>query len=130
MGYQDRLALDYLSKMKIAVMVRQLDLGHILWCGRVVRVERAHRVRVVRGVQKMLDVGNGVIGFDHVRFHVRDLVMAFLEDELVRCCVTYQPLDRVAQTADRKYCRPHARSFRLGFPRKVPVFPICPPAAL
>ena len=64
-------------------MVRQLDLGHILWCGPVVRVERAHRVRVVRG----LDVGNGVIGFDHVRFHVRDLVMAFLEDELVRCCV-------------------------------------------
>jgi hypothetical protein len=30
-----------------------------------------------------------VIGFDHVRFHVRDLVMAFLEDELVRCCVTH-----------------------------------------
>ena len=60
MGYQDRyvnLALDYLSKMKIAVMVRQLDLGHILWCGRVVRVQRAHRVRVVRSVQKMLDVG-------------------------------------------------------------------------
>src|SRR5215813_6078581 len=39
-------------------------------------------------------------------------------------------LDRVAQIADRKYCRPHARPFRLGFPRKVPVFPICPPAAL
>ena len=75
--------------MKIAVMVRQLDLGHILWCGRVVRVERAHRVRVVRSVQKMPDVGSGVIGFDHVRFHVRDLVMAFLEDELVRCCVTH-----------------------------------------
>src|SRR5215471_18933890 len=92
MGYQDRyvgLALHYLSKMKIAVMVRQLDLGHILWCGRVVQVERAHRVRVVRGVQKMPDVGNGVIGFDHVWFHVRDLVMAFLEDELVRCCVTH-----------------------------------------
>jgi hypothetical protein len=53
MGY---LALGYLSKMKIAVMVRQLDLGHILrcvlWCGGVVRFERAHRVRVVRGVQK------------------------------------------------------------------------------
>ena len=31
------LALDYLRKMKISVMVRQLDLGHILWCGRVVR---------------------------------------------------------------------------------------------
>jgi len=60
MGYQDRLcglALDYLSKMKIAVMLRQLDLGRILWCGRVVRVEPAHRVRVVRGVQKMPDVG-------------------------------------------------------------------------
>src|SRR5262249_51474862 len=83
------LALDYLSKMKIAVMVRQLDLGHILWCGRVVRVERAHRVRVVRGVQKMPDVGNGVIGFYHVRFHVRDLVMALLEDELVGCCATH-----------------------------------------
>jgi hypothetical protein len=66
----------HLSKMKIAVMVRQLDLGHILWCGRVVRVERAHRVRVMRDVQKMPDVGNGVIGFDHVRFHVRDLVAA------------------------------------------------------
>src|SRR6516164_4013559 len=25
---------------------------------------------------------------------------------------------------------PQARPFRLGFPRKVPVFPICPPAAL
>src|SRR5947208_10566424 len=79
--------------MKIAVMVRQLDLGHIVWCGRVVRVERAHRVRVVRGVQKMPDVGNGVIGFDHVRFHVRDLVMAFLEDELVRCCATHWIID-------------------------------------
>ena len=87
------LALDYLSKMKIAVMVRQLDLRHILWCGRVVRVERAPRVRVVRGVQKMPDVGNGVIGFDHVRFHVRDLVMAFLEDELVRCCATHWIID-------------------------------------
>jgi hypothetical protein len=39
-------------------------------------------------------------------------------------------LDRVAQIAERKYCRSEARSFRLGFPRKVPVFPICPPAAL
>ena len=26
--------------MKIAVMVRQLDLGHILWCGRMGRVLR------------------------------------------------------------------------------------------
>src|SRR5262249_19011736 len=39
-------------------------------------------------------------------------------------------LHRVAQIADRTYCRPHARPFHLGFPRKVPVFPICPPAAL
>src|SRR5262245_50942500 len=47
---------------------------------------------------------------------------------MVRCDPTAGPrgpLDRVAQIADRKYCRPHARSFRLGFPRKVPVFPIC-----
>jgi hypothetical protein len=35
-----------------------------------------------------------------------------------------------AQIAERKYCRPHARPFRLRFPRKVPVLPICPPAAL
>jgi len=27
------------------------------------------------------------------------------------------PLDRVAQIAERKYCRPQARPFRLGFPR-------------
>jgi hypothetical protein len=39
-------------------------------------------------------------------------------------------LDRVAQIAERKYCGPHTRPFRLGFARKVPVFPICPPAAL
>jgi hypothetical protein len=39
-------------------------------------------------------------------------------------------LDRVAQIAERKYCRAQARPFRLGFPRKVPVFPICSPAAL
>src|SRR6516164_4931156 len=92
MGYKDRLrglALAYLSKMKIAMMVRQLDHRHILWCGRVVWVERAPGVRVVRGVQKMPDLGNGVIGFDHVLLHVRDFVMAFLEDELVRCCVTH-----------------------------------------
>src|SRR5262249_31246522 len=40
---------------------------------------------------------------------------------------TVGALDQVAQIA---HCRPHARPFRLGFPRKVPVFPICPPAAL
>jgi hypothetical protein len=34
---------------------------------------------------------------------------------------TRGPLDRVAQVAERKHCRP-------GFPRKVPVFPICSPA--
>ena len=45
--------------MKIALMVRQ-DLGHILWRGRVARVERAHRIRVVRGVQNLLDVGSQV----------------------------------------------------------------------
>ena len=38
--------------------------------------------------------------------------------------------DQHAQIAERKHCRPHARPFCLGFQRKVPVFPICPPAAL
>src|SRR5215475_4716908 len=37
---------------------------------------------------------------------------------------------RNAQIAECKYCRPHARPFRLGFTRKVPVFPVCSPAAL
>jgi hypothetical protein len=37
---------------------------------------------------------------------------------------------RNAQIAECKYCRPHARPFRLGFPRKVPMFPVCSPAAL
>src|SRR5262245_40796718 len=30
---------------------------------------------------------------------------------------TRGPLDRVAQIAERKYCCPHARPFRLGFAR-------------
>jgi hypothetical protein len=30
---------------------------------------------------------------------------------------TAGPLDRVAQIAERKYCRPHARPFRLGLTR-------------
>src|SRR5262249_41440896 len=86
------LALDYLSKMKIAVMVRQLDLGHILWCGRVVRVERAHRIRIVRGVQKMLDVGrHGMIEFGHNRFVARDhvVIYVFREDEFVGCSAAH-----------------------------------------
>jgi hypothetical protein len=48
----------------------------------------------------------------------------------IRAGLTGGPLDRVAQIAERKYCRPQARLFGLGFPRKVPVFPICAPAAL
>src|SRR5262249_36025495 len=40
------------------------------------------------------------------------------------------PLDRVAQIPERKYCRPHARSLRLGFARVVAVFPVCSPATL
>src|SRR5262249_22346569 len=84
------LALDYLSKMKIAVMVRQLDLGHILWCDRVVRVKHAHRIRVVRGLQKMLDVGrHGVIDFGHIRFVARDRAVTYVfhEDKFVERCV-------------------------------------------
>src|SRR5262249_9248094 len=81
-----------LSKMKIAVVVRQLDRGHILWCGRVVRVERAHRIRVVRGVQKMLDVGrHGVIEFGQIRFVAHDHVVTYVfrKDEFVGCCVAH-----------------------------------------
>ena len=87
------MVLDYLSKMKIAVVVRQLDRGHILWCGRVVRVERAHRIRIVRGVQKMLDVGrHGVIEFGHIRFVAHDHVVTYVfrKDEFVGCCVAHQ----------------------------------------
>src|SRR5262249_43924542 len=34
------------------------------------------------------------------------------------------------QIAERKYCRPHARPFRLRFARVVAVFPVCSPATL
>jgi hypothetical protein len=43
---------------------------------------------------------------------------------------TAEALDRVAQIAKRKYCRPHARPFRLRFARVVAVFPVCSPATL
>jgi hypothetical protein len=75
------------SKMKIAVVVR---VGHILWRDRVVRVDCADRIRVVRGIQKMLDVGShGVIDFGHIRLVVRDRVMTYVfrEDEFVDSCV-------------------------------------------
>jgi hypothetical protein len=70
----------------------QLDRGHILWCGRVVRVERAHRIRIVRGVQKMLDVGrHGMIEFGHIRFVARDhvVIYVFREDEFVGYSVAH-----------------------------------------
>jgi hypothetical protein len=35
-----------------------------------------------------------------------------------------------AQIAERKYCRAHARPFRLRFARVVSVLPVCSPAAL
>ena len=78
--------------MKIAVVVRQLDRDHIVWRGRVVRVERAHRIRVVRGVQKMLDVGrHGVIEFGHIWFVAHDHVVTYVfrKDEFVGCCVAH-----------------------------------------
>src|SRR5262249_56046090 len=40
------------------------------------------------------------------------------------------PLDGGARMAGGKEGLAQTRPFRLGFPRKVPVFPICPPAAL
>src|SRR5215831_12134667 len=40
------------------------------------------------------------------------------------------PQTQHAQIAERKYCRPHARPFRLRFARVVAVFPVCSPATL
>ena len=88
------LALDYLSKMKIAMVVRHL--GHILCCGRMVRVERVYCIRVRRGLQSILDIGNhGVIGFDPIRGVLDLFVPAFPKDELVRCCVAHHRIRRL-----------------------------------
>jgi hypothetical protein len=80
--FSDRL----LGKMKFARGLRQLGLDHILWGHRVVRVERAHRIRIVRDVQKFLDlVILGVIDFGHIRFEVgRRLVWDISELEVVK----------------------------------------------
>jgi hypothetical protein len=72
-----------------------VDLGHILWRR---RIERAHRIRIeCRVLQKVLDLGiRGVIGFDHIRFEVRDRVVeVFPEHELVfadviGCCLAHR----------------------------------------
>jgi hypothetical protein len=72
--------------MKSVRMVLRLHVGRLWWCVPVARVGRAHRIRLVRCVQKMLDVGrHGVIDFDHIRFVVRDRAVTGVvrEDELV-----------------------------------------------
>jgi hypothetical protein len=72
------------SKMKIALV--------ILWRDRVVRVDCAHRIRVMRGIEKMLDVGrHGVIDFGHIRLVVRDPIVTYVfrEDEFVESCVAH-----------------------------------------
>src|SRR5262245_39336974 len=54
--------------------------------------QRAHGIRVVRGVQEMLDFGrHGVIEFGHIRFVARDHVVTYVfrEDEFVGCCVAH-----------------------------------------
>ena len=67
----------------------------------------------------------------------RQVTLAGIDASEIDCPVwsvsdrgTAGALDRVAQIAERKYCRPQARPLRLGYPRIVPVFPICSPAAL
>jgi hypothetical protein len=65
----------------------------------------------------------------------RDVAIGIYASEINCPVVHIRPwdrgaLDRAAQIAEGKYCRPQARPFGLGFPRKVPVFPICAPAAL
>ena len=71
-----------------SLMVLCLHVGHIFRCDRVVWFGRARRIRLIRDLQKLLDVmRQGVIGFDDVRFVVRDqIVTGFVrEDELVGC---------------------------------------------
>ena len=88
-------------------MVRPLDLGHILWCGRVVRVVRAHRVRVVSGGQKILDGGrHGVMDFGHIGFVVRDgvVIEAFPEDEFVGCCVAHHSAGDIESLGGEGWC--------------------------
>jgi hypothetical protein len=66
-------------------------------------------------------------------FHVRQAdwkTIAESGNDIAANRGTAGALDRVAQVAERKYCRSEARPFRPRFPRKVPVFPICSPAAL
>jgi len=47
----------------------------MLGCDREVRLGRARRIHLVRDLQKLLDVvGQGVGGFDDVRFVVRERI--------------------------------------------------------
>lgn len=74
--------------MRSVLMVLCLHVGHMLRCDRVVRLGRARRIHLVRDLQKLLDVvGQGVVGFDDVRFVVCDPIVTgfFREDELVGC---------------------------------------------
>ena len=94
--------------MKIALVVRQLDRGHILWCGRVVRVDRAYRICVVCGVQKMLDVGrHGVIDIGHIRFVARDRVVSYVfrEDEFVESCAAHHRARDIESLGEGLYSR-------------------------
>jgi hypothetical protein len=51
-------------------------------------------------------------------------------DHLVGAGEPFALMTQHAQIAERKYCRPHARPFRLRFARVVAVFPVCSPATL
>ena len=82
--------------MKIAMMVRRLHVGRLWQRIRVARVGRAYRIRGVRGVQNLLDVGRyGVIDFGHIGFVVcgQAVIGLVREDELVGCCAHHRARD-------------------------------------
>jgi len=81
-----------LNEMKL---VKVMGRGHILWYGPVVWVERARRARIVRDVQKVLDLDNcGVIDSGHIQFEISGSLAAdalpehkLIAADLLGCCV-------------------------------------------
>src|SRR5262249_26416313 len=72
--------------MKCVMLVRQRGLRHILYGNSMLRVGWARRIRILCGVQKVLDLGSlRVVDFGHIRFEVRGRIVIelFPEEELV-----------------------------------------------
>jgi hypothetical protein len=88
--------------------------------------DKAHEF--LRGIQ-LVNRSPEVIGVDRLAANIADILDGH-DYEVLPAHRVSEMSQVIAQIADHKYCRPRARPFRLGFPRKVPMFPICPPAAL